>query len=556
LHELLIMRTITSLFDRLVARCRPVLGALGRNRDANVTLISAMSLIPTLFGLGFCIDYARAEMLQSRINAVADAAALAATDDLFLQKDWTTIARPAAYNIFTTQVTDYQDFSYNPSTQLVINGTQTGALNLGRTVYVGWAGQSLNMFSGILGAASLSISGSSTASATEAPNMNFFLVMDKSPSMLLPTTSTGITEVQAATSDSCAFACHQQQPGTNYVKDANGKFVFIDQNFYTTGNANVGVYYLIDSSNNLYTSAGTMLGPVNNTSTSGQVTTIQYTTTTTTTKNGKTTTTNNYNNYVYGYYADGYWLTHNYLSIYPSGTKVDLRVNDETAAAQALIPYAVTQEGVNKVTYKLQYFTYDWTHPSTTSPVTQYGSMTDVASLSASSVPNLDNQDWWISNNTYNSSCCSQGDAVTETSNMLASMNTIMPAPGTGASSASPQEVMLLITDGVSDEVVNGNRTNREFNATDLAACTTIKNRGIKIAILYTVYDPAVIANDSWSVSNVTPYLPNVLPALQSCASPANDGSPLVYSVTSNQSIASALQSLFQLAITNSHLIG
>ena len=194
------MRKIPLLLNRLLARARPLLGALGRNKDANVTLISAMSLIPTLFGLGFCIDYARAEMLQSRINAVADAAALAATDDLFLQKDWATVAKPAAYNIFTTQVTDYQDFTYNPSTQLVINGNQTGVLNLGRTVYVGWAGQSLNMFSGILGAASLSISGSSTASATEAPNMNFFLVLDKSPSMLLPTTMNSMGRSRQAAS--------------------------------------------------------------------------------------------------------------------------------------------------------------------------------------------------------------------------------------------------------------------------------------------------------------------------------------------------------------------
>ncbi|MDR3428284.1 hypothetical protein, partial [Silvimonas sp.] len=165
-------------------------------------------------------------------------------------------------------------------------------------------------------------------------------------------------------------------------------------------------------------------------------------------------------------------------------------------------------------------------------------------------------QDWWNGNNAYSSSCCSQGDAVTETYNMLSSMNAVMPTPGTGASASTPQEVMLLITDGVSDELISGSRTNREFNATDLAQCTKIKARGIKIAILYTYYDPTVISNDSWSVSNVTPYLPNVLPALQSCASNATNGSPLVYTVQSNQSIASALQSLFQLTIENAHLVG
>jgi hypothetical protein len=524
--------------------------ALVRTRDANVTLIASIALVPTLFGLGFCIDYARAEMLQSRINAVADAAALTGTDMLYIQQT-SSIAQAAATQIFTSQVTDYNDFTYNPSTQLVVTVNNQGALNLGRTVYVGWAGQSTNMFSGILGAATLSISGSSTAYATQAPNMNFFLVMDQSPSMLLPTTSTGISSVKGATADSCAFACHQKFPGTNYVKDVNGKGVFIDQNFYTTGNQNAGVYYLIDSSNNIYNSAGTKLGTSVSTTSSSSVTTLTYNVTTTT--NGHTTTTVNT---VYGFYADGYWLTHNYTSVYPSGSSIDLRVSDETAAAQALIPYAQTQATANNVTYQLQFFSYDWTHPSASSPVTQWNSMTNVASLTSSSVPSLDsNVDWWQQNSQY-SATYALNDIASETKNMLTSMNALMPTPGSGTSSSSPQEVLLLITDGVSDENIGGSRTNREFNATDLAACTAIKNRGIKIAILYTTYDPATLVGDSWSQSNVAPYLPNVLPALQSCASPANNGSPLVYAVQTNQSISTALQTLFQLTIANSHLIG
>ncbi len=528
-----------------------LLRAIGHARDASVTLMATLALIPTLFGMGFCIDYARAQMLQSRINAVADAAALTGTDVLYIQQG-TSVAQAAAKQIFTSQVTDYNDFTYDPSTQLVITVSNQGSLNLGRTVYVGWAGQSTNMFSGILGAATLSISGSSKAYATQAPNMNFFLVMDRSPSMLLPTTSSGITAAQGATADSCAFACHQKFPGANYITDANGKGVFIDQNFYTTGNANAGVYYLIDSSNNIYNSAGTKLGNSVGTSSSSSVTNLTYKSSTT--KNGKTTTTDNT---VYGFYADGYWLTHNYTSLYPSGSKIDLRVSDETAAAQALIPYAQSQATANNVTYQLQFFSYDWTHPSASSPVTQYNTMTNVSSLTASSVPLLDSSvDYWNANNAFTSSCCSQGDAVTENYNMLTSMNAVMPTPGPGTSAASPQEVMLLITDGVSDEIVGGSRTNREFNATDLAACTAIKNRGIKIAILYTTYDPTTLAGDSWSQTNVVPYLPNVLPALQSCASPANNGSPLVYAVQSNQSIATALQTLFQLTIANSHLIG
>ena len=548
-------RAIIQILARLRIR-------LARDRDANVTMIAAVALIPTMFGLGFSIDYARAEMLQSRINAVADAAALTGTDLVYIEQS-AAVAKAASTQIFTTQVTDYADFSYAPSTQLVVTVSNQGGLNLGRTVYVGWAGQSANMFSGILGMASLSISGSSTAYATQAPYVNFFLVMDKSPSMLLPTTSTGITETQGATADTCAFACHQQFPGS-YIKDVNGKTVFINQNFYsTTGATGAGTYYLIDGSNNLYNSGGTLLGAIlTNVSTTANTTlTYKYASGTTKTCNifgfNCVTTTNYTTVTIVGFYADGYWLTHNYTSIYPSGTKIDLRVSDETVAAQQLIPYAQSQAQINSVAYQMQLFSYDWTHPAASSPVTQYNAMTNVNSMSSSTVPNLDtSQDWWAYNNCYTVACLSPGDAATSTYGMLTSMNAVMPAPGTGLTAATPQEVMLIITDGVSDEIINGSRTNREFNATDIAACTTIKNRGIKVAILYTYYDPNTLAGDSWSQANVVPYLPNVLTALQSCASTANNGSALVYTVQSNQSIATALQTLFQLTITNSHLIG
>jgi hypothetical protein len=545
--------------DTILSRVIGLLRALGRERDANVTLIAAITILPTMFGLGFCIDYARAEMLQSRINAVADAAALTGTDIDYIQQT-AAVAQAACLQIFNSQVTDYADFS---SAQVLVTVTNQGGLNLGRTVTVGWTGQSKNMFSGILGMNTLSISGSSTAYATQAPYMNFYLVMDKSPSMLLPTTSTGISEVQAATSDSCAFACHQQTPGAGYTKDSSGNSILLDSAYYTSGATNAGVYYLINGTN-LMNSSKTSMGTITSTTSSGAVYTINYkynpvtTTTCSGRNNSNCTSTTTYSTAsVSGYYADGYWLTHNYTSVWPSGSSIDLRVSDETAAAQALIPYAQTQATANSVTYQLQFFSYDWTHPSASSPVTQYNSMTNVASLSSSSVPNLDTtQDWWYGNNCYTSSCASPGDAATANATMLTSLNSVMATPGTGTSSTSPQEVMLLITDGVTDELINGSRVNREYNSTDLANCTTIKNRGIKIAILYTYYDPAVIANDSWSVSNVTPYLPNVLTALQSCASTANDGSPLVYTVQSNQSITTALQALFQLTIANSHLIG
>ena len=48
--------------------------------------------------------------------------------------------------------------------------------------------------------------------------------------------------------------------------------------------------------------------------------------------------------------------------------------------------------------------------------------------------------------------------------------------------------------------------------------CTTIKNRGIKIAILYTDY--LAVPTDSWYEGHIAPIQSDIGPALQACASP------------------------------------
>jgi hypothetical protein len=67
-----------------------------------------------------------------------------------------------------------------------------------------------------------------------------------------------------------------------------------------------------------------------------------------------------------------------------------------------------------------------------------------------------------------------------------------MPYPGGGTRIAgdTPQEVLFFVTDGVEDEIVNGSRVQ---SLMDPSYCTTIKNRGIRIAVLYTTYLPLPI---------------------------------------------------------------
>ena len=85
--------------------------------------------------------------------------------------------------------------------------------------------------------------------------------------------------------------------------------------------------------------------------------------------------------------------------------------------------------------------------------------------------------------------------------------------------------------------------------------CTTVKNRGIRIAVLYTVYLP--MTSNSWYNNWVAPWQKwidtppqdKVSDNMQNCATPG-----LFKSVTTDGDIAAALNQLFQNAVQMAHL--
>jgi len=485
-------------------------------RDGAAMVIMALALVPMIFAVGYGIDYSRAMRLQTKLNAAADAAALAAVSSTMMQKTGTS-ARDAATNMFSAQVAGLDGLIFNAATDLTVTVNATGSLNLGRSVVVSYKAKSANVFSAILGSPALTITGTSQGDAIKAPYMNFYLVLDTSPSMLLPSTSDGLNKIRAATttsylSNGCAYACHNQNPHSDniYVRNSAGKDIYLD----TTGKA-----WAVTNVNN---------GKIYALNSSGQ--TVQVGTTST------------------GQYADGFWLTRNYGTLF-GGSNIELRLDAEQTAAQDLIPFAQDTATNNKVTYKLQMYSF-----GLGVPVALTSAMTDVASLTSASVPDLASlQINYYQNNCPTASTCNS-DQSTEFVKMLNSMNTLIPTPGDGSTAAAPQSVMFIITDGMSDESLSGSRNARELRASHIAQCKTIKDRGIRIAILYTEYLPESLTGDSWSQSNVAPYLPNISPALQQCASTGADGNPLFYMVTTNDNVSDALTQLFQLTVQSAHL--
>ncbi len=424
------------------------------DRKANVAVITALTMVPIIFLLGMTLDFTQALRKKQQLDAAADAAAIAAVRPaMLMQSD--TVAQNTAMAIFMAAASSLPGLQATPTPTITV--TDAG---LQRTVSVSYNAASLNNFPKVLlNTAAWPISGSATAQAAAAPNMNFYLLMDDSPSMAIGATTTDISNLITATapakqpassSQNCGFACHE----TNIAHDGGTK------DNLTIARAN-NITLRID----LVTSA------------------------------------------------------------------VNQLLNTWTNCPQSGISGGVMQcmSALNNTTYKAALYTFDLglnTLASLTTPT-----------LAGAKVSNIQLMPVVYQNCVVTTTNC-KTDNGTDIAGALTSLNSIMPAPGLGSNSAgdTPQEVIFLVTDGVEDKIAATcpNATfasnNRCQQPLDTTMCTTIKGRGIKIAVLYTEYlqlkTPNVPVTDSWYMSWVDPYdepassTGTIAQNLQSCASP------------------------------------
>ena len=124
---------------------------------------------------------------------------------------------------------------------------------------------------------------------------------------------------------------------------------------------------------------------------------------------------------------------------------------------------------------------------------------------------------------------------------------------GTGTA-ASPQNVLILITDGAMDSTADGMG---QLSAAHIAQCTAIKATGARIAILYTEYLPATINYTSHSTFNnfAANNVPYIQQQLRACASRNSDGTYLIQTVSTNGSVSDALNTLFAMTVQTAKLI-
>ena len=435
-----------SLFD-LVGRFRS-------DQRGNIAVIFVIALLPVLSAIGCAIDYSRAAQIRSKLQAAADAASvgsIAKTSPAFIAAGSMTVDGPIpagatdASNIFVGNMTGVTGYTLNSVSPVVTKsgGTVTSVVQFSANI--------ATMFLGVMGKSEINVTGTSTSTANMPLFIDFYLLLDNSPSMGVGATPADVATMVNNTSDKCAFACHDLNDSNNYYKLAK----------------TLGVTTRIDV---LRTATQQLM----DTAAATQTYSSQFR-----------------------------------MAIYDFGASAS------TQGVRALFSLS----------------------SSLTSAKTAAGSI-DLMTVSGQG--QLNDQD-------------------TGFTAILPAINNVIGAPGTGTA-AAPQKYLFFVSDGVADESnagclkpTTGGRCQSPINP---ALCTTLKNRGVKIAVLYTTY--LALPTNAWYNSwiapfNLGPYGPSpnseIATNMSSCASPG-----LFFEVSPTQGISQAMNALFQKAVADARI--
>jgi Flp pilus assembly protein TadG len=429
------------------------LARLARDTRANVVVFMAIGLLALGTATGVGIDFARGLNFKSALQGAADSAAIAGAA-LYLNNGYASQATTAATDYFT-----------NATANLPTNNGVTSSIVVSSsapwTVTVNASASIKSSFNGVFENTS-PVSLSATAKGPTNPNIDFYLLLDSSPSMAIAATQAGINTMVANTSSQggCAFGCHQSDPSAD----------------------NLGNQAVVN--------------------------------------NGSTCTPAGEDNYTLARCLN-----------------VTLRIDNLVLATQNLMTTAQSTMSSTSAVYRVAIYTFDIAF-NTIQTLT--GNMS-TAQTSAGNITMLE-----VYKNNWLTSSNNNSDADTNYDNAMTNINSTMPSPGNGttAKGDTPQEVLFFVTDGVEDEMVSGSRQQSLMNT---SWCNTIKNRGIRIAVLYTVYYP--LPTNSWYNTYISPFQSNIGPNLQACASPQ-----LYFAVNTGGDISAAMTALFKSAVNSAYV--
>jgi Flp pilus assembly protein TadG len=431
-----------------------ILNRLASDLSGNFGVMTALLMVPLIGAGGLSIDFARALSLRTELQAAADAAAVGAvaqkspamTKAQTMTGDGTiTEGKTDAQGIFRAQLSgDTLDFPVDVNVAV----TKTAGV---LTSSVTFRASVPTTFMQILGQTNMPISGTATARYETPSYMDFYMLLDNTPSMGVGATADDITKMKNATAaghdggqdKSCAFACHIVS--TAGVEDKNS-------------------YYNVARNNG-----------------------------------------------------------------------VTIRIDVVAAAVKALMQKA---QDTQTVASQFRVAAYTFGKTAQDAKLFKVADLSDNLKGVGSATTGIELMS--IPYQNYNS------DQQTSFDTALKGISTeITGTVGQGTSNADRQKIVFFVADGVADSYKplgctspKGASGGRCIEPIDTTNCTTLKNRGVKIAVLYTPYLP--LPENSFYTTWVAPFSATIPSKMQECSSPG-----LFFAVSPTDGIADAMKALF-----------
>jgi len=203
-----------------VRRLRDRAAGLRRARSGNVSILFAFSLVPMVGLIGYGVDYGVAITDKAKLDAAADAAAIAGVVSAKAYFAANPIQSNLTANAFaagSAQATNA--FTVNagkvPFAQVQLQAPQISRTGQTITSSVTYTATIKNNFGQIFRTPTTTIGNTVTASADLPSYLDFYLLLDVSGSMGLPATSGGMAQLASSNKDmwsdykqGCQFACH------------------------------------------------------------------------------------------------------------------------------------------------------------------------------------------------------------------------------------------------------------------------------------------------------------------------------------------------------------
>jgi Flp pilus assembly protein TadG len=184
------------------------IGSFWSDRSGNIAIIFGLAIVPVMGLMGMALDYSFASKVKTELQAAADDAVLVAVTNTAMSLPAATVQQQVV-DYFNAQATNRRVNFPNPATATVTDSGVT------RTAVLSFTASVPTSLLGVVGLNSIAIAGSSTASNQFPPYIDFYLLLDNTPSMGVGATPTDVQTMVSHTSDKCAFACHQMDKSPN-----------------------------------------------------------------------------------------------------------------------------------------------------------------------------------------------------------------------------------------------------------------------------------------------------------------------------------------------------